>query len=75
MPRVIRYQYPGAVYHLMARGEGGKVVFENDEDQFKVTDKMQRCHLKAHGVCRSISDEPEQELPFPGVEDPLNLNP
>jgi putative transposase len=33
MPRVIRYQYPGAVYHLMARGDGGKVVFENDEDR------------------------------------------
>ena len=33
MPRVIRYQYQGAVYHLMARGDGGKVVFENDEDR------------------------------------------
>ena len=33
MPRVIRYQYPGAVYHLMARGDGGKVVFENDENR------------------------------------------
>ncbi len=33
MPRVIRYQYPGAVYHLMARGDGGKVIFENDEDR------------------------------------------
>ena len=25
MPRALRYQYPGAVYHLMARGDGGKV--------------------------------------------------
>jgi REP element-mobilizing transposase RayT len=33
MPRVLRYQYPGAVYHLMARGEGGKMVFETDEDR------------------------------------------
>jgi len=33
MPRALRYQYPGAVYHLMARGEGGKVVFETDEDR------------------------------------------
>jgi putative transposase len=31
MPLVIRYQYPGAIYHLMARGDGGKVVLENDE--------------------------------------------
>jgi REP element-mobilizing transposase RayT len=33
MPRTIRYQYPRAVYHLMARGDGGKLVFENDEDR------------------------------------------
>ena len=33
VPRMLRYQYPGAVYHLMARGDGGKVVFEDDEDR------------------------------------------
>jgi len=33
MPRALRYQYPGAVYHLMARGDGGKAVFETDEDR------------------------------------------
>ena len=31
--RVIRHLYLGAVYHQMARGHGGKVVFENDEDR------------------------------------------
>lgn len=33
MPRALRYQYPGAVYHLMARGDGGKAVFETDDDR------------------------------------------
>ena len=33
MPRALRYEYPGAVYHLMARGDGGKTVFETDEDR------------------------------------------
>ena len=28
MARPTRFQYPGAVYHVMARGDGGKVVFE-----------------------------------------------
>ena len=32
MPRALRHQYPGAVYHVMARGDGGKAVFETDED-------------------------------------------
>ena len=33
MPRALRHQYPGAVYHVMARGDGGKAVFEGDDDR------------------------------------------
>lgn len=33
MPRPTRFQYPGATYHIMARGDGGKVVFEDDDDR------------------------------------------
>jgi hypothetical protein len=33
MPRALRHQYPGAVYHVMARGDGGKPIFESDEDR------------------------------------------
>ncbi|MCX6876775.1 MAG: transposase [Verrucomicrobia bacterium] len=32
MARPTRFQYPGAIYHVMARGDGGKVVFETDDD-------------------------------------------
>ena len=32
MPRALRYQYPGAVYHLMARRNGGEAVFVADDD-------------------------------------------
>ena len=32
MPRTLRHQYAGAVYHLMARGDGGKPIFETDDD-------------------------------------------
>jgi hypothetical protein len=27
-----RFQYPGAIYHVMARGDGGKTVFDNPDD-------------------------------------------
>jgi REP element-mobilizing transposase RayT len=33
MARPLRFQYPGAIYHVMARGDGGKVVFETDDDR------------------------------------------
>jgi putative transposase len=33
MARPLRHQYPGAIYHVMARGDGGKTIFETDEDR------------------------------------------
>ena len=33
MARPLRFQYPGAIYHVMARGDGGKNVFESDDDR------------------------------------------
>ncbi len=33
MPRALLHQYPGAVYHIMARGDRGKAIFESDEDR------------------------------------------
>ena len=29
----MRFEYPGAVYHIMARGDGGRSVFESDQDR------------------------------------------
>jgi len=33
MVRQPRFEYPGAVYHVMARGNGGDVVFVTDDDR------------------------------------------
>ena len=33
LARPLRIEYPGAVYHLMARGDGGKTIFETDDDR------------------------------------------
>jgi putative transposase len=32
MARPLRFVYPGACYHLMARGDGGKIIFIEKED-------------------------------------------
>jgi putative transposase len=32
MARQPRFEYPDAVYHVMARGDGGKTIFEGKED-------------------------------------------
>jgi len=33
MARPLRFEYPGAVYHVMARGDGGKMIFDDDLDR------------------------------------------
>jgi putative transposase len=33
MARPLRYEAPGAVYHVMARGDGGRMVFESEWDR------------------------------------------
>ncbi len=33
MARPIRYEAPGAIYHIIARGDGGKRVFDRESDR------------------------------------------
>lgn len=42
MARPLRYEAAGAVYHIMARGDGGKTVFENDKDSYAWLDLLER---------------------------------
>ncbi len=52
MARPLRFQYQGACYHIMARGDGGKKVFENDEDRkifiARLGEVCGRCGWKVH---------------------------
>jgi len=42
MARPLRYEAAGALYHVMARGDGGKAVFEDDRDRFAWLELMER---------------------------------
>ena len=42
MARPLRYEAAGAVYHVMARGDGGKNVFEDDRDRVAWFSLMER---------------------------------
>ena len=42
MARPLRYEAAGAVYHVMARGDGGKQVLGDDKDRFAWLDLMER---------------------------------
>ncbi len=33
MPRQVRIEYEGAIYHVMCRGDRREAIFEDDEDR------------------------------------------
>ncbi len=48
MARRPRYEAPGAVYHVMSRGEGGKTIFKDDIDRKAWLERLGKCCDK-HG--------------------------
>ena len=44
MARPLRYEAAGAVYHIMARGDGGKNIFDDDKVRSAWTDLIERAH-------------------------------
>ena len=41
MARPLRIQYPGAVYHVMARGNQGRPIFKDDKDRERFLETLQ----------------------------------
>ena len=41
MPRPLRIQYPGAAYHVMARGNQGQPIFRDDQDRKRFLETLE----------------------------------
>ena len=55
MARKTRIHYPGAVYHVMQRGNGGQTIFFSEEDRCRFLllfqEATERFHCKVHAFC------------------------
>ena len=40
MARKLRIQYPGAIYHVMNRGDRREAIFEDDQDRERVLETL-----------------------------------
>ena len=40
MARKLRIQYPGAIYHVMNRGDRREAIFEDDEDRQRLLETL-----------------------------------
>ncbi len=46
MARRLRIQYPGAIYHLMARGNGRQAIVRDDEDRDRLVEYLGRAAIR-----------------------------
>ena len=50
MARALRIEYPGAVYHVMARGSHGQPIFADDQDRQRFLETLEEACQKT-GWC------------------------
>src|SRR5437762_12605913 len=55
MPRPLRIEYPGALYHVMSRGDQREAIFWDDEDRYQFLSTLGEACLKTgwqvHAYC------------------------
>ena len=60
MPRPSRIKYPGAAYHVMARGNQGRAIFEDDQDRQRFLETL-------GGACEKtavVNTASRQDMPW-----------
>ncbi len=53
MSRPIRIEYPGAVYHVMSRGNEKKPVFKDDRDRESFLNALHQVNKRYHWICHA----------------------
>src|SRR6266480_2404283 len=55
MPRKLRIQYPGAIYHLMSRGDQRENIFKDDKDRkrfiYTLAEACRKTDWQIHAFC------------------------
>ena len=55
MPRQLRVQYPGAIYHVMSRGDRMKDIYESDVDRQDflktLAEVCEKTSFQVHAYC------------------------
>ena len=55
MPRELRIEYPGAIYHILNRGDQREDIFLDDDDRLKFLGRLEDCCRKTdwrvHAYC------------------------
>ncbi len=65
MPRKLRVQYPGAIYHVMNRGDRRDKIFKDDQDRLRFLNTLAQACEKTHfAQClehRRLQEDPKTD--------------
>jgi hypothetical protein len=64
MARPLRLEFPGALYHLTARGDRREAIFEDDADRAALLDVFAHGLERFDAVCFAYRELWYQVLPF-----------
>jgi len=69
MARPLRIEYPGAVYHVICRGNNRQAIFRDDQDRKRYLEKLSLyCQEKESGAYGVLPDvEPRQAMRLGGL--------
>ena len=73
MPRKLRVQYPGAIYHLMNRGDRREDIFDDDQ-RLTFRSRLAAPPLSYSPLRRAVADLRRTFYPFSGQPVPKYLN-
>lgn len=55
MPRALRIEYPGAIYHVMSRGDRREPIFRDDPDRKRflatLAEACRKTDWQVHALC------------------------
>ena len=51
MARMLRIQYPGAIYHVINRGDHRERIFDDDHDRQRFLDTLGEACAKTNWLC------------------------
>lgn len=63
MPRPLRVEYDGAVYHVMSRGDRREAIFRDDEDRERFLEALGEACGKTDWVVHALCPMPDHFHP------------
>ena len=54
MPRQVRIEFPGAIYHVMCRGDRREAIFEDDKDRERFIETLHEAASRAGWIIHAF---------------------